>query len=835
MSATAQSKPAVPPAGSDNTNNNSNDPISAIPYDSTSFSPQLTKLISELVKTNDPLDQPNFDRIAYINSLFPDVLSLVSLDPAVAKLRAKVAKMDDEIVKEVRNQSNVGVRGKKDLEDAKKSVNELFGKVKDIKEKAEKSEQMVMDITKDIKSLDHAKKYLSTSIKYLKQLRMQISDVEQLKLVVPKRKYREIGNLLEIVLERQQGFAAHSNIPKIKSLGAVIESLKAELTKIIYDEFARFDAQQDGKASPHLGDVCFVVDALGHHLKDEFVTKFVDGQLKDYRDSFGTDRELESIKNRYYWLQCELKYFDDNYAGVFPPSWRMSELISEEFCIATRLAISEVLESTKKTLDVVALIRAVERTIEFERLLSERFRKRTGLRNSNSFDEEELESSGGAGEEEEASAGGGGFDVEAIRKRWQIHKQHRERDQEQRQLQQMQKQEEEALQAQGEGGGEGRPPTNFKGIISSCFDPYMDLYITQEDRNMKEMIDNLIADETWEVPEETRNKVLVSSTDLIYYFNEARKRCAKLTRGQPFFDLFVLFKKYLKNYAYILNSRLPLEGTRILTEDESRRMCVILNTAEYCLTTITQMKEIITRMIDDPFKDKIDLQPETDEYSNIVAKGLKILVSGLEAKIEPAMNTMRSLPWYAEDGIVGEESPYVNEIDAILAAEVPRYRGILGTGHFNYFCDLFVGSFIPRLIQTIYKLRRISELGAQKLLLDVTMLRKVFVMMPTFGLTDGTTAPARFIRLVNKEISKAEILLKALLIPASTPDKLVEMFRSSVPDATDNDFARVLELKGFKAKEKDDIMARYINTLAGGARVPRDALQRLVANVFQNI
>ena len=33
-------------------------------------------------------------------------------------------------------------------------------------------------------------------------------------------------------------------------------------------------------------------------------------------------------------------------------------------------------------------------------------------------------------------------------------------------------------------------------------------------------------------------------------------------------------------------------------------------------------------------------------------------------------------------------------------------------------------------------------------------------MMPTFGLTDGTTAPTRFIRLVNKEISKAEILLK---------------------------------------------------------------------------
>lgn len=65
--------------------------------------------------------------------------------------------------------------------------------MKDIKEKAAKSEQMVMDITRDIKSLDHAKKYLTTSIRYLKQLRMQMSDVEQLKIVVAKRQYREIG------------------------------------------------------------------------------------------------------------------------------------------------------------------------------------------------------------------------------------------------------------------------------------------------------------------------------------------------------------------------------------------------------------------------------------------------------------------------------------------------------------------------------------------------------------------------------------------------------------------------------------------------------------------
>lgn len=111
---------------------------------------------------------------------------------------------------------------------------------------------------------------------------------------------------------------------------------------------------------------------------------------------------------------------------------------------------------------VQVLLKAVEKTIDFEKGLSDRFRaKRGGLRNSNSqtFDEDEYigishllpffivfllliirEGGVGNGEEEETS----GFDPEAIKKRWQVHQSNREKEEEQRQLQQLQKQQEEA-------------------------------------------------------------------------------------------------------------------------------------------------------------------------------------------------------------------------------------------------------------------------------------------------------------------------------------------------------------------------------------------------------
>lgn len=233
----------------------------------------------------------------------------------------------------------------------------------------------------------------------------------------------------------------------------------------------------------------------------------MDGQLQDYRNSFQTGIEisgLDFINNRYYWLQRELQYFDETYGGIFPHSWKMQELIAEEFCIATRLAISSLLETTKATLDVVALVRAIERTIEFERALCERFREVGGRRPSQQVYEEDEDKATTERAEEEDTATGGGFDKETLQRKWRVHQQNMEKEEAQRQIQMLQKQQDEI----SDSVAGGRPTTKFKGIISSCFDPYMDLYIAQEDRNMKEMLEHLISEETWTVPEDEQNKVI---------------------------------------------------------------------------------------------------------------------------------------------------------------------------------------------------------------------------------------------------------------------------------------------------------------------------------------
>jgi hypothetical protein len=114
----------------------------------------------------------------------------VDIDLAVSRLKVKIKRTDDSILREVREQSQAADKGKKDLGEAKQTiqalcaslslllrrhhlhapltclplcwarhVQELFGRIHEIKRKAGESETMVQEICSDIKSLDYAKKY----------------------------------------------------------------------------------------------------------------------------------------------------------------------------------------------------------------------------------------------------------------------------------------------------------------------------------------------------------------------------------------------------------------------------------------------------------------------------------------------------------------------------------------------------------------------------------------------------------------------------------------------------------------------------------------------------
>ena len=66
---------------------------------------------------------------------------------------------------------------RQDLDHCKLEIQELFGKINEIRRKAEQSELMVQEICRDIKKLDYAKKHLTYTITALRRLAMLINAI----------------------------------------------------------------------------------------------------------------------------------------------------------------------------------------------------------------------------------------------------------------------------------------------------------------------------------------------------------------------------------------------------------------------------------------------------------------------------------------------------------------------------------------------------------------------------------------------------------------------------------------------------------------------------------
>jgi hypothetical protein len=279
-----------------------------------------------------------------------------------------------------------------------------------------------------------------------------------------------------------------------------------------------------------------------------------------------------------------------------------------------------------------------------------------------------------------------------------------------------------------------RREEKFAGMISSAFHPYLDLYIAQEEKQLGELLEKLIAQEKWEFDDESgaHNRVLQSATDLVYYFKKCRSRCAALNKGQTLYELFLLLRRTLYDYAGYLSRQLPSDMSKPLTLDDERRFCIIINTADYCSQTAARVADGFKRLIIPKFHPQLDVTGAQTEFSSVIAKTTKVLVSHVASLLTPALQTMQKLPW-ATLPSVGDTSEYVADIARVIVEHVPTYNLYLSEQHAKYFADQFVADIVPRLIQSIYKTKRISEAGAQHLLLDMSVIKTTLLRLPEIG------------------------------------------------------------------------------------------------------
>ncbi|CAG8599973.1 14680_t:CDS:10 [Funneliformis caledonium] len=513
------------------------------------FPPELENSISEILQTNDLIDNNDFIPIEYINQMLPNEYALASIDETTKRLQYKMRQLEGEIHEHTRLQTNGGQQGYEEVAEAKKAIEELFKRIRQIKEKATQSEIMVQEITQDIKSLDFAKRHLTTSITALKRLQMLVTAVDQLKVMAKMKQYKETSQLLQAVLQLASYFKSYKSIKQIAELSISIATFQNELKKQIFEDFESSFALEGSLAtqSALLGDACLVIDIMGQDVKNNLINWYCEKQLGDYKRIFRGSEEIASLGNtsrRYAWIKRVLKIYDEVHADIFPLHWNVSEVLCIRFCEITGEDLVKSLSRAKSELDVKSLLKNLQLTLEFENQLVKRFTN--------------MDKPPRASNTENTSS-----------------------------------------------------KYNFNKSISIAFEPYLGLYIDAEDKNMAEMISTYRMEA---VPDDDNStSVLQSSIELFLYYKETLVNCSKLSTRKPFYDLCIVFSKWLRTYANdVLIGRLPKEERRAMTRDELKLICLILNTADYCYNTIPQLEDKLKEKIQEEYKDKINLDVERD-------------------------------------------------------------------------------------------------------------------------------------------------------------------------------------------------------------------------------
>ncbi|KAF9326080.1 Vacuolar protein sorting-associated protein 53 [Podila minutissima] len=345
------------------------------------LAPELNSSITTILRSKDPLDAQEFSSVEYINKIFPNEHSLSAVDQVLAKLQAKAKQVQEELRELTRAQTDGGQKGQEEVEAAKQGIEMLFFKIKEIKEKATQSEQMVQEITQDIKSLDYAKRHLTTSITTLKRLQMLVTAVDQLKAMAQRKQYRETAQLLEAVLQLIQYFRTFQNVKQIAELTESVAKLQADLERDIVKDFEHGftpDGILVGNVS-QLASACLVIDILGDDVRRNLIEWYCRLQLRAYRSVFKPNEEVSALDNtsrRYAWLKRLLKIHDDEHAHIFPRAWDVSQVLCLQFCQITRTDLSDILAKTASTVGVPLLLQVLQWTLEFETQLENRFLSR---------------------------------------------------------------------------------------------------------------------------------------------------------------------------------------------------------------------------------------------------------------------------------------------------------------------------------------------------------------------------------------------------------------------------------------------------------------------------
>lgn len=621
----------------------------------------------------------DYDPIAHLNGIYSHPSTLSSVSQTSEALRKYQNELDTDIARLVEEQVTSNAESVQRIQAAKADLSELFKKIDDVRERASRTEQSITDMTADIKQLDNAKKNLTVSMTALKRLQMLTTAYEQLRALAKTRQYRDCAQLLQAVIQLMAHFKSYRSIDQIAVLSRNVADVQRALLEQVCEDFEiTFAKSEVVQRRVMLAEACLVMDALGDNARSRLTTWYCNTQLREYRQVFRGNEEagsLDNISRRYSWFKRMMKTYDEEHANIFPASWRVNEVLANAFCESTRDDFKGILSRSVRsgqTIDVNLLLSCLQETLDFEHSLDRRFAQTSR-----------------ASMDTVASSIESPFSIQSI---------------------------------------------------SEAFEPYLGVWVEAQDKQLAGLLPKYRQQPLKREDEEFHAQLVISSsTELFTFYRHSLAQCAKLSTGSSLAELSKVFAKYLDQYAQQV--LLHYISERVTTQTPSKvpsieDLILVLNTADYCYTTSTQLEEKIKGRIDEKFRNLVDFESQADAFMGIASAAVRGLVRKLEVQLEPCWREMRNFPWNKLEN-VGDQSPYVGEL---LSKTKTQAEDILQSLHKQQYARAFADNTVEFIsntfITTVYSCRPVSETGAEQVRRILVQALLLLIAVLTFFFID---------------------------------------------------------------------------------------------------
>lgn len=321
----------------------------------------------------------DFDVKAYINSKFSGDFSLQTeeeLDSLIAEVQAEAKKTAEYISQQVQSESLQTDLAEKELKIAQETIKDLLAEAEMIKGVSQNADAAVEKVVAEIRELDATKSRLTQTITALKRLSMFVTGLDKLREVCESRDYLQCANMILALQNLAENFQAFPSNANIQALFRVYEDI---LEKLKYQVSEDYRGIAEGRLDVNDGSA--LVDALNESpkyagLREELMNHFCQSLLHEYKRCFrpgSPDSDLDHLDRRFAWLRRTLSQQSSVLTLYFQRDWQMPLVITQQFAKVTVHHLQDHLAARSYQSDPKKLFRALQKTVDFEGVMSQKY------------------------------------------------------------------------------------------------------------------------------------------------------------------------------------------------------------------------------------------------------------------------------------------------------------------------------------------------------------------------------------------------------------------------------------------------------------------------------